>query len=146
MTNNYLAVIHKGGEAVGAPWLANREYAVYLKNHVTPWYYFQTYSAGNGGGQHEVIQQPPMATGQWVFFAAVVDRQNHMMRCYVNGVLNGQSYDSYSSFNVNNHPLTIGYEAETVWTDHSSFFGVLDDIRLYRRALTESEIQELYTR
>jgi len=142
MKNNYLALIHKGGEAILQPWLANREYAIYLKQNLSA-YYFQTYSAGNGGAQHEV-HSTSYYPHQWLFFAAVVDRRNHSIRCYVNGTPNSEANDSYTSFNINNFPLTIGAEAETVWPDHSTFFGALDEIRLYSRTLTAAEIMALY--
>jgi hypothetical protein len=140
--NNHMPVIHKGGQAISQPWLANREYAVYLKQNYSACY-FLIYSAGNEGGQHEV-NSTSFFPHRWIFFAAVYDRQTHRMKSYLDGVLNQEVNDSYSSFNVNNYPLTIGTEAETVWPDHSPFFGALDELRLYNRALSAEEIRALY--
>ncbi len=137
----YVAVLHKGGQI--QPGWANREYAIYLKEHIESYYYFLIYSAGNGGGQHEV-NSGVYLPHQWLFFTAVYDRQHHVMKSYINGVLNGEVNDSYTSFNMNNDGLTIGNQAETGAPHQSPFLGALDEIRLYNRALTGAEIQALY--
>ncbi len=142
INNNHMAILHKGGEAILQPWLANREYAIYAKQNFSA-YYFLIYSAGNEGEQHEVNSNS-FFPNRWLFVAAVYDRINHTMKSYVNGVLNQQVYDSYSTFNRNDFPLTIGTEAETVWQDHSPFLGALDELRLYNRALSAEEIRALY--
>ena len=66
------------------------------------------------------------------------------MSVYINGQLDNDAFDSYSTFNANGFPLTIGTEAETIWPDHSPFQGALDEVRLYNRALTSAEIRSLY--
>ena len=139
MQNNYLSVLTKSGPVNP---LTNREYRVDLKQGGPAYYYFQVHSAGDGQQQHTVFSNS-LTGHQWMFFTAVIDRQNHVMKTYVNGVMNIQQNDSYSTFNVNEYPLMIGMESET-WPDHSPFLGTLDEIRLYNRALTVGEIEALY--
>jgi len=139
MHNNYLSVLQKSGPGQN---LSNREYVVHLKQASALLFYCQVHSAGDGGTQHTVFSNN-FSPHQWLFFTAVIDRQNHFMKTYVNGVFNQQVNDGYSSFNANNYSLMIGVEAET-WPDHSPFLGALDEIRLYNRALTSAEIVTLY--
>lgn len=145
ITDNYSPIIHKGGPEQYTPWLANREYAIHIKRHIEPIYYFQFHSAGDGSGQHTVLDSRGTTVPQWVFVAAVVDRMNHLMCVYMDGVLTGTSPDSYSSFNTNGYPVTIGMEAETGWPDHSPLKGALDELRIYNRALSPAEIQALFS-
>ena len=140
MHDNYLSVLQKSGPGQN---LSYREYVVHLKQAFPLLFYCQVHSAGDGGTQHTVFSNN-FSTHQWLFFTAVIDRQNHVMKTYMNGVFNQQINDSYSSFNANNYPLMIGVEAET-WPDHSPFLGALDEIRLYNRALTSAEIVALYS-
>ena len=140
MQNNYLSVLTKSNPANP---LSSREYRVDLKFGGPVYYYFQVHSAGDGYEQHTVFSNN-LSGHEWMFFTAVIDRQNHVMKTYVNGVLNVETDDSYSSFNTNDDPLMIAMESET-WPDHSPFLGALDEIRLYNRALTPPEIQALYT-
>ncbi len=65
------------------------------------------------------------------------------MKIYINGVLDTQVDDSYSSFNHNNYNLEFGGRGEG-YPNFSPFDGTLDDVRIYSRALSEAEIQELY--
>lgn len=140
LTNNYSPIIHKGGQVQG--YMTNREYAVYIKANFSN-QYFQIYSAGDNSGQHEVLSST-YTLRQWLFIAAVIDRRSHHMSVYINGQLDNDAFDSYSTFNANGFPLTIGTEAETIWPDHSPFQGALDEVRLYNRALTSAEIRSLY--
>jgi hypothetical protein len=66
------------------------------------------------------------------------------MRFYANGTLVDSTYDSYSSFNVNNAPLIIGWSEESLY-QHSPLKGALDNLRMYNRALSPAEIQYLYS-
>jgi hypothetical protein len=63
------------------------------------------------------------------------------MKCYINGLLCGQYTKNYQT-DIVNYPLYVGYLA----TQASSYFGQSGYIaaaRLYNRALTEDEIQQL---
>ncbi|MBI4159564.1 LamG domain-containing protein [Candidatus Wolfebacteria bacterium] len=79
---------------------------------------------------------PPL--DRWVHFFAVVDRTTNYIKGYKDGVFIGQtdistlgSVSSGNSFRLN------GYAA-------SAWGGLIDDVRIYNRALSASEIQALY--
>lgn len=76
----------------------------------------------------------PVPLNTWTHLAATYDGTT--LRLYVNGVLAGSKAISGSLLNTPN-PLTIGGNA--VWSEF--FQGQIDEVRLYNRALTATEIQ-----
>ncbi len=58
---------------------------------------------------------------------------------YVDGAINGTSADT-SSFSSGTGALTIGYDSG----DNVYFSGSIDDVRVYGRALSATEVQQLY--
>ncbi len=140
IADNYMDVFVKGGAAYNN--FANREYALYVKMHVWPYYYLELKSAGDSLGQHELNSQAHRP-GEWVFVALVIDRINHQMRIYENGVPADSTADSYSTFNLNTDSLYIGWSKEYL-SQHVPFRGSLDRMRMYDRTLTDGEIAALY--
>jgi hypothetical protein len=139
--SNYMPILVKGGPAYG--YFNNREYGVWTKQDIHDWYP-QLKSAGDGAGMHELQSDfTSYVVGEWTFFAFVVDRVNHTMAIYANGVRTHKTDDSYSSFNVNSYPLIIGWSEENI-PEQSPLRGAMDNIRLYNRALSSVEIRELY--
>ncbi len=76
--------------------------------------------------------------GEWVFLVATYDGAK--TKLYGNGILLAEEDFSTSIVNSNS-PLEIGRNGFNGLDD---FKGVIDDIRIYSRALTEDEILELY--
>ena len=62
---------------------------------------------------------------------------------YADGVLTHTTPDSYSTFNQNSHPLIIGWSEEGD-ADRAPLRGAMDNLRLYTRALSPTEIVALY--
>ena len=136
MTNESSPLLHKGGTCVGT---LCREYGVWLQDQ-NP--YFQMRSAGDGSGQH-ALDSPRISKAEWIHYVGIIDRVNHIMMIYLNGKKVTETPDSYSSFNNNTHDLRIGW-FEEIDSRNSPFQGILDDIRLYNRAISASEVQQLY--
>jgi len=78
--------------------------------------------------------------GQWQHVVGVFDRVKHRAKIYINGKLRISEVDGYSTFNNTDNDLLIGYGAE----GYSYFQGALDEIRLYNRALSSTEVSALY--
>ncbi len=77
---------------------------------------------------------------EWYFVSYVYDKQNSLIKVYVNGVFENQT--SYTVTNPVNPHLEFGRDP---YGGGSQFFnGKLDDIRIFNRALTDNEIQKLY--
>ena len=91
-----------------------------------------------GGGSENAysVASYPLNTGEWYHLAFTYD--SHVLKLYVNGSLvKMQTIGKPRSRNTGN--LFLGRRG-----DGGYFFnGVLDDVRLYRRALTSAEISDL---
>ena len=74
-------------------------------------------------------------TGNWVHIVAVRDTMANQIRLYADGVLKGTATDSTGSISQT-EPL---YLADGVFTN-----GAIDDVRIYRYALTPEQITEIY--
>ena len=82
----------------------------------------------------------------WHHIVGVADKANHLMKFYIDGVLADSEY--LPDFNITTtYPLIIGRH----FTNSNGgggyqypFQGKVDEIRIYNKALTESEIQQLY--
>ena len=75
--------------------------------------------------------------GQWQHVVGTYDRNT--VKLYLNGVLVASLAHS-AALTITGNPVLIGVSG----FDDDYFHGAMDDIRIYDRALTEAEIQELY--
>jgi len=140
--SNYMEIITKCGPVYG--YFNNREYLIDTKQNYELWYP-QLKSAGDGGGMHELDSgHHSYYVGQWNYFTFIVDRVNHRMQIYADGVLTEETNDSYSSFNVNSFPLIIGWSQEDLY-EHTPLRAAIDNVRIYNKALTPSQVYSLYT-
>jgi PKD repeat protein len=89
--------------------------------------------------------EAPIQSGQWVFVAATLDDATDAMKIYLDGALAAQTTTKtrpfrnlYSSRNpgigIGNHALATG----------QPFHGLIDELEVFERALTESEIKAIY--
>ena len=89
-------------------------------------------SDGNGFRGDTVLN-----TGQWYHVAATWDGST--VRVYLDGVLDNDPPDSYTSpLATDSRPLYIGGREGADWFD-----GIIDDVRIYNRALTAVEVAQL---
>ena len=79
-----------------------------------------------------------LQTDQWYHLAATWD--GTQVRIYVNGVLDNTPASFTGPLNTDTRPLCIGGRASGDWFD-----GILDDIRLYNRAITPEEVLHLHS-
>lgn len=77
-------------------------------------------------------------TGNW-YHIAVVSWSSGDVAIYINGVLDSSS----SGFSATNEPQAILIGGDTV-SNIASFKGIIDEVAIFNRALTDSEIQQVY--
>ena len=90
-------------------------------------------------GSYKITENWAIADGEFHFIAAVRNRIERKVKYYIDGRLSFEYEDPSSTITVNSS-LIMGTHGN--W---GKFFeGVLDDIRIYNRALSKDEIQRLY--
>lgn len=96
-----------------------------------------------GRSYFESVAATSLSPGSWAFVTMVVSRDIETVQLYVNGVLRSNEVSDKLSYSLaEDEPLYIGRERQALrW-----FKGSIDDIRIFSRALTGSEVAELSTR
>ena len=96
------------------------------------------YPMGVGDG-FRVSPTSGIPTGQWVFYAGTFDGAT--VKIYMDGTLNNDARVS-GSVSTNSQPVVVGRWYGNY--DGYYFNGIIDEMRIYNRALTADEIKELY--
>ncbi|MBF0371201.1 MAG: cadherin domain-containing protein [Magnetococcales bacterium] len=128
----YANVLTKGRDCLNSYWyrLGGEQFSV---------------THGNSWCDNEGISTD-LEMDQWVFLTAVVDGVGNTLTLYSNGEVVGNK--EISDFETtNSYPLVIGRHftnSDGSGSYEYPFNGKIDDIRIYGRALSEDEIQELY--
>jgi prepilin-type N-terminal cleavage/methylation domain-containing protein len=95
----------------------------------------------NTQGEHSLFGYPAVHDGAWHHVAMV--RENSSMRMYIDGNLSvEETIDTLQNFD---QLLTFVIGRLVLTNDKRHWLGMLDDVRVYRRALTENEIAGLLT-
>jgi len=114
---------------------ANNENKAQFRIALTP----NSYSIINNGKLGEVSSSKPIILNKWVHLAAVI--KDSLAKVYLDGELVGTNILNLSYGLEKNSPLTIGRD-DAGGVEY--FDGKLDDIRIYNRAVTDSEIATIY--
>jgi hypothetical protein len=103
---------------------------------------FQIYNEQN----NYTLIYTPVQTGQWRHFAATFDSTSGNMKIYTNGVVAVQTSTPLRPIGAYppswNPGIGIGNVSGTI--NHASFDGLIDDLALYSRALSQAEVQSIY--
>ena len=75
--------------------------------------------------------------GQWNYIVLVGTKS--YMKSYVNGLKVAESTEKIQQIGITDEPLYIGRQ-----NDGRYFEGIIDEVRIYNRALAEKEIKALY--
>ena len=88
----------------------------------------------------------PIADDTWHHMAAVRDDTSNEVTLYVDGVSCGTKSMTLNTLSVTTGGLMLGQEQDAVggkFEQEQSFKGMMDDLRIYNRALRASEVREL---
>jgi prepilin-type N-terminal cleavage/methylation domain-containing protein len=103
---------------------------------------FDVYSSA---GHQTVTSALPLTANSWNYIVGVLDSSNNAMKIYVNGVAQGTITTSGSFSPETNTPFSVGSRYyNSGWTN--LFRGLIDDVRVYKRALTAAQIAAIYNR
>jgi hypothetical protein len=136
----YSSAIYKAGDEPTANGFNDRSYSFWLTS--TGGVHFT--STPDGASSQIVCDASSnmYSTGEFVHFAGVVDTSTDRLGIYVNGQPAHECFYSGESILAGDKPLRIGGPFKTLG-DQSGVNGVLDEVRIYNRALSDSEILQL---
>ncbi len=101
--------------------------------------------SGNGVGGSQAISDVPIVPDSFYHIVGLYSISDNTVRVFINGNEEGTAIGRTGSIFVSDAKIYIGALKYDVpgWID-KYFAGVIDDIRIYNRALSPSEILELY--
>ena len=122
---------HNSNNDISKSWVVQQ-----VSNHTNEFSFgFAVNNTGQAFGSASVLLEPN------VWNHILVSKENGTIKYYKDGTLIATFDDSVSSIDTNgNLPLIIG----SVNNWNRFFNGIIDDISIYNRALSEDEIKELY--
>jgi pimeloyl-ACP methyl ester carboxylesterase len=139
-TPGYSSLIYKAGEEPTGTF-NDRVFSLWTTNdlgiHFT--------STPNGSTSQNICNTPSNSyiSGEFVHIVAVIDAENNKtMTIYINGIKKSTCI-YVGNIRSGNYPLRIGGHFHTLG-DQFNFNGIIDEVSIYNRALTEQEIQKLY--
>ena len=117
---------------------------------VLPWKFYLTFSASKGSGpsaqRYDAKVDVYGYEGQWIFVVGTYTKGDRL-RLYINNALVDESEVLDSLDYTGSSELTIGkYGPKVNDIDEDEFDGALDELAIYSRALTPSEIQTHFFR
>jgi len=111
-------------------------------------------TTGNGGTidfMGNPIGGPPLDAGvhpvnnsQWYHVVCIADGGNGLWQIYTNGVLGRASIVTPFTLSTGPFPLVIGAPVAQTDGAQTGFYGAINDVRIYNRALSVSEVRQLY--
>lgn len=132
-------ILLNGTSQVGSPF-----WPLLMKSNTTENAFMYRMAGGLGGfgaayNNWTTQQDGPytFTLGTWTFVAVAWD--GAVERYYVNGAQVGQT-NRATTITPDSRPLVIGGDTPGIY---ESFWGKIDDVRIYNRALTPAEIQDL---
>ncbi len=87
------------------------------------------------------VSTTSLSAGSWYFFTGTYDGAN--IKTYLNGVLEGTTGYAGGTIAYDSTALTIG-RRYTASGYNAYFNGIIDELRIYSRALTDADVLQLY--
>jgi len=85
-----------------------------------------------------------LPVGEWVHVAYTYDGARGLARIYLDGLLDAEALQAAGSIDAREHMVRISMPSPKQPQEFRAWEGLIDEVRIYGRALSEEEIQELY--
>lgn len=135
--NTCTTIFFKGNKRI--PQITHRQFTIWLFDEGC--IFFDT-SPGGRPLKYTISESESIIRNQWYHVAGTIDAKNDIMKLY----LNGSEVDRNDFRGENNLPNTalpfrIGCSHEEERTEHASFAGLIDEVRIWNIARTENQIR-----
>jgi hypothetical protein len=101
--------------------------------------YYRQYPAGGNGFAFSTAAAVP--TGVWTHVSITYNASSNVMSFYINGAF-VESHSPSATLLIEHNLINVG--ADKGQQDFLPFSGLMDDVRIYNRALSPTEVQALY--
>jgi len=98
-------------------------------------WYTRDSSTGTSGSRNNDVSLPNISTGQWSHLAFVYSVNGGKKEIYLDGVKQGSSTTSIDAITSSRTDVRVGWPSDGAYYD-----GMIDDMRLYSKALSLTEI------
>ena len=102
-----------------------------------------TFRTANGSQLFSSASLSNVNDDKWHHVVGIVDRENNRLKIFVDGKEEYNFTQSFSGSFANTYPLLIG-KYNTYGSGPYAFNGLIDEVRIYNRALSENEIRYHY--
>jgi len=138
--NSYSCLLYKSAATPTSNGFSDRAYSLWIRSdggiH---------FNSTPSGASSQIVCNSPAGGIQitnWFNVVGVVDVANHVMKIYINGNLVASTPYVGSSIETGDFPLRLGGPFVT-GGDQCGLNGILDDVRIYNRALSDAEIAQI---
>ena len=137
------SIVWKGNDPDCTANCENREYGIWVNSAGFMQFSSTPIDMVGIGTLSLVTPNGTIQSGEWHHFSAVVSSDQETMRLYIDGMERATTSYSSTGIRTSTAPLLFGVTSST---GRDYLNGLLDDIRIYNRALSSAEIVELYRR
>jgi len=106
---------------------------------------FTNMTSAGSNFDYQVTSGSSISTGVWTHIAGVYTSSDGVLRIYVNGVADGTTIGSGTIAAHSGVKTFVGAYSDASSLPANSFAGTIDDVRVYNRALSASDVMTLYT-
>jgi len=99
---------------------------------------------GPGGGGNNAFGTTVIGLSAWHMVTSIYTLSNRTLKIYVDGVLDNTTANVSAPSALNTASLYIGRDNPGLMDNGYFFKGAMNDIRIYSRAITTTEISQLY--
>jgi hypothetical protein len=96
-------------------------------------------------GERQLLKSnSQLPVGEWVHVAYTYDGTRGSAQIYLNGQLDAEATQAVGSFETRESMIRISMPKSEGVDEFRAWQGLIDEVRIYERALSNEEIQELY--
>ncbi len=135
--NTCTTIFFKGNKRM--PDITHRQFTFWLFDEGCV--FFDT-SPGGRPLRYTVSESESIIRNKWYHVAGTIDAKNDTMKLYINGsVVNSNNFKGENNLPNTTLPFRIGCSHEEERTEHASFAGLIDEVRIWNIARTENQIR-----